>query len=379
MSYWTKSFERIHCNTFHKNLPSAKQEYDIVIIGSGLMGISLSWFLATNDKKLSILIIDKNSEFASGATGMNGGHLWPSIMDSPYSLLHDRLFTIFGSLDKAIKQLEFIYNLGDDSYDDLIQLIQQDESFDLNIHNGKGLYIATNKKAMSQLECDVSLLRDTLKLSRIPRLLSKTEIENLGIKHSNIVGGSLEERACQISPVKLAHMILSKAQQYNNHISLLLNASVVKVLEHENSIIEIQTDCNDYITCNNIFYCTNDYNSCDSILPKWINSKLKTVTGHLISIPYYHNSDKFPCGIITSDLFYSVYLPKDQTYVIGHHITDNSRCNHICWTRYMKMLGINSNQIIHEWIGTTGTSIDNLPIVGLLPGSNSKLDCENII
>lgn len=377
MSYWTKSFERIHCNTFHKNLPSGKQEYDIVIIGGGLMGISLLWFLATNNKKLSILVIDKNIELASGATGMNGGHLWPSIMDSPYSLLHDRLITISESHDKAIKQLEFIYNLGDDSYDDLIRLIQ-DGSFDLNIHNGKGLYITTTKQAMNQLESDICLLRDTLKLSKIPQLLSKTEIENLGIKHPNIVGGSLEERACQISPVKLVHMILSKAQQYNDHISLLLDASVVKIFEQD-SIIKIQTDCDDYITCHNIFHCTNDYNSCNSIIPKSISDKLKTVTGHLISIPYHHIPDKFPCGITTSDLFYSVYLPKDQIYIIGHHITDNSKCSNMCWTRYMEMLGIDSTRTIHEWIGKTGTSIDNLPIVGLLPGSTSKFDYGNII
>jgi tRNA 5-methylaminomethyl-2-thiouridine biosynthesis bifunctional protein len=51
------------------------KEYDYVIIGAGIAGCSLAYFLSKYSK--SILLIDRNSNVAFGASGAAGAFLSP--------------------------------------------------------------------------------------------------------------------------------------------------------------------------------------------------------------------------------------------------------------------------------------------------------------
>lgn len=55
--------------------PSLPERCDIVVIGAGMTGASIAYWLSKNHD-LSCLILDARG-VAGGATGRNGGHLWP--------------------------------------------------------------------------------------------------------------------------------------------------------------------------------------------------------------------------------------------------------------------------------------------------------------
>eukprot|EP00958_Prasinococcus_capsulatus_P015402 scaffold1637_cov410-Prasinococcus_capsulatus_cf.AAC.25 len=62
-----------------------QHHWDYIVIGSGLAGVSTAFFLAKNQQtqaqQASILVLERRSGVASGATGRNGGHLWPKPHD----------------------------------------------------------------------------------------------------------------------------------------------------------------------------------------------------------------------------------------------------------------------------------------------------------
>ena len=51
------------------------RKYDFIIIGAGISGCSLAYFLSKNSK--NILLVDKNSDVAYGASGAAGAFLSP--------------------------------------------------------------------------------------------------------------------------------------------------------------------------------------------------------------------------------------------------------------------------------------------------------------
>ena len=51
-----------------------KKEYDAVIIGGGIAGVSSAYWLKKKDPSLSIAILEKH-KLASGATGRNAGFI----------------------------------------------------------------------------------------------------------------------------------------------------------------------------------------------------------------------------------------------------------------------------------------------------------------
>jgi monoamine oxidase len=51
---------------------------DVVIIGSGITGISIARTLVEHDASLNVVILEAR-KLCSGATGRNGGHIKPGI------------------------------------------------------------------------------------------------------------------------------------------------------------------------------------------------------------------------------------------------------------------------------------------------------------
>lgn len=51
------------------------EEYDVLIVGGGIVGISISYFLKTFQPDCKVLVIEK-STIGSGATGLSAGTLW---------------------------------------------------------------------------------------------------------------------------------------------------------------------------------------------------------------------------------------------------------------------------------------------------------------
>jgi glycine/D-amino acid oxidase-like deaminating enzyme len=69
-----------HPRIIHAELATNNDEYDIVIIGTGLSGVGCAYWLRKLypvERFPRILLLEKNARPCSGASGRNGGFLWP--------------------------------------------------------------------------------------------------------------------------------------------------------------------------------------------------------------------------------------------------------------------------------------------------------------
>lgn len=87
-------------------------KYDFVIVGAGIAGCSIAHFLHKKDKKLKILLVDRNSDVAVGASGTAGGFLSP-LLGKP-NKFKDLVSTALKFSIDFYKELadEFIINKG---------------------------------------------------------------------------------------------------------------------------------------------------------------------------------------------------------------------------------------------------------------------------
>lgn len=72
-SHWIEEY-RSPLDNF-RSTPDLPYKSDIVIIGSGLTGVSAAYHLVIANPKLKILLLDARG-FCCGATGRNGGHVF---------------------------------------------------------------------------------------------------------------------------------------------------------------------------------------------------------------------------------------------------------------------------------------------------------------
>ena len=95
--------------------------YDYVIVGAGIAGCSTSYFLNEKDKNLKILLIDRNSDVAVGASGTAGAFLSP-LLGKPNKLktLVNRALKFSTSLYKDIANDYIINHIYFNNQDSLI-------------------------------------------------------------------------------------------------------------------------------------------------------------------------------------------------------------------------------------------------------------------
>lgn len=86
-SYWQTPPRLGLLNVQSPNLPTPR---DVVIIGSGVTGLSVSWWLLKEVETFSVTVIEAR-EICSGATGRNGGRInTPAVQDyAKYRCIYD--------------------------------------------------------------------------------------------------------------------------------------------------------------------------------------------------------------------------------------------------------------------------------------------------
>ena len=62
------------------------KEYDYVIVGAGIIGLTISYELLKNNPNKTVLVIEKSSKLGDGQTGNNSGVIHSGIYYKPKSL-----------------------------------------------------------------------------------------------------------------------------------------------------------------------------------------------------------------------------------------------------------------------------------------------------
>src|SRR3990167_8060250 len=80
--YWLKDVQKTKRSNFSAFCDNDKPLATVVIIGGGMTGLTTAYWLVKSgqfakDESRRVLVLEQGPSVGFGATGRNGGHIWP--------------------------------------------------------------------------------------------------------------------------------------------------------------------------------------------------------------------------------------------------------------------------------------------------------------
>ncbi|MCB0415160.1 MAG: FAD-binding oxidoreductase [Bdellovibrionales bacterium] len=342
--------------SFWNDFSTDNQIYsDIAIIGGGIAGLSLAYWLQKEDPNLKVCLIEKGL-LGSGATGRNAGFITCGSVEH-----FNRLVGTYGE-QKALEIWKFSEtNLSLLKSEIFSSLKIEDIEFE---HNGS-FSLASTEKEFEELKKSAQIMK---KLNINVEVLTDLQIlDRLGAE--KFVGGIKYQDDASVHPVKLLQAIQSKI----TNVTFLENNEVFHIENHgsEKTILTNKSK----ITTSAVCYCTNGYSS---LLNPYFGDKVFPTRGQILITepvkpfmegPCYANFvlDYFrqlPSGRIIIGGFRQLQKDvelgfSDETSPIIQSALENFINQHLPMARGKK--------VTHRWSGVMGFSSDGQPFIGSLP------------
>ncbi len=317
---------------------------DVIIIGGGIIGLSIAWFLA--NQGASVTVLERGSP-GSGASGAAAGMLAPFAESE-----HGGAFVNLGQ-----RSLEM--------YDSFIDEINNSVSISI-VNNSPGLLrVATDQKEFDALK---GLFDNQQSSIHHFRLLDAQEIRQLEPHLSqSIIGGLHSPLEKQIDPRTLCHA-LSLALQ-NQGVRILEHCNVTDIQRTEDKAVSISANGQQYSFENLVIAGGAWTTELGDYLG--VHLPVKPIKGQILSLQTETNS-----------LSHTIYGSKgyivprsDGRIVIGATVEDvgfdlDVDVNGILQLivigqQYLQDIG--SAKVLDSWAGLRPASPDGMPILGKVP------------
>lgn len=238
------------------------QEYDHIIIGAGISGLSIAFHLRKERPNDKIAIIDKNHPFW-GASGRNAGFLTLGSMNYCKSLLETSPYFL-KTISENLKTL--IPLVGDKDKHGSLSLAYSQEELDRYVETAKSLseyasYEVLNQVKLKEIGLDAfGAVKYNNEGSVSPMNLAKYLMDNLGEKTHTHYGVSVHsvkdnEVVCDQGTFKGKEIYLA-TNIYSNNVSYP-KKDKIKLTPARNQIMAVT--CNNLDNLKNIVYSTKHF------------------------------------------------------------------------------------------------------------------------
>ena len=351
VSYWQDKREKI-----------IAKSCDVCIVGAGITGLSVAYWLKKEDPNLKIIIVDKGA-LASGATGRNAGFVTCGSVEH-----FNRMVSKHGE-SLAVE----IWQFCEENRRSLQKEIISDKAGHLDFAQKGSFSLASSQAELLELQNVAALMS---KHNVRVELLNQVQTQKrLGVH--NFVGGIKYCDDAEVHPVKL----LSHMFQLVN-CELLEHSAVYRVETTATGAREILTP--DYkIKSNIVVYCANGYSE---TLDSYFSDKIYPTRGQILMMEPVAPFMEGPC-YAHSYLDYFRQLPDGRLLIGGFRQleadTEKGFSDHTtekiqnALHEFVKnhLPQFTKAQVTHRWSGVMGFSKDGEPMVGSLPSDDQIFFC----
>ena len=333
---------------------SNKRNFDVVIVGAGISGVSTAYWLNQENPNLKIAIIEKN-RLGFGATGRNAGFVTCGSVEH-----FNRMINKHG-LDEAID----IWKFSEKNIQMLIEHIVQHDAEMIQFNKTGAYSLAAHENEFEELK-NVAKIMESLKVP-VETIDSNGIFQRVGAL--NFVGGIKYLDDASTDPIKLLNKILNKTQA-----TLIEQTEVSSVFSHKHGTRLIKTDNGDF-EAELVIYALNGYTPTmnsffsDKIFPTRAQILMMEKVPFFMEAPCYANSylDYFR-QLPSGELLIGGFRQLEKATEVGYsdHITEVIQGalhqfvkDHLPQFKKMK--------VSHRWSGVMGFSADGQPMVGSLP------------
>lgn len=332
----------------------SKKNYDVLIVGAGISGLSTAYWLHKEDPSLKIAIIEK-SRLTFGASGRNAGFITCGSVEH-----FNRMIGKHG-LNQALE----IWKFSQTNLELLQSEIIQDDAIALEFEKNGAFSLASQDNEFQELQ-EVS--KKMTELNIRTEIYSSQEIEkSVGAVH--FVGGIRYLDDASINPVKLVNKIYSKIQ-----VDLFESTEVFAIHSTAEGTRILKTDNGDF-EASMIVLNLNGYSSAlhpyfqDKIFPTRGQCLMFEAVPKFMEAPCYANFylDYFrqvPTGELLIGGFRQV--EKETEVGISDHITEPiQKALHDFVKKHLPQY--ENAKVSHRWSGVMGFSKDGEPLIGSIP------------
>lgn len=343
-SYWLDKSS----NTF--------EEVDIAIVGAGIAGLSVAYWLEKEDPSLKIIILEK-LELAGGATGRNAGFITCGSVEH-----FNRLVERWGP-----ERAKEIWNFSEENLNLLKQeIIDNPEELEFD-HNGS-FSLASTDSEFGELKKTAQLMEQFG--IGVEVLDEQNVIRRLGA--NNFVGGIRYLGDASVHPVKLCQKIFSRL----NSTKIYFHTELHRYEMADDGNVELHTNTQNFKT-GALIFATNGY-SAD--LNSYFADKIYPTRGQILRTQPVKRFMEGPCyANFVLDYFRQLHdgsvliggfrqLEKATEVGYSDHITETIQ-NALYEFLQKHIPHLESKKVTHRWAGIMGFSADGQPLIGSLPNN----------
>ena len=218
---------------------------DVIIIGSGFVGLWSAYYLKKSNPKLSIAIIDRGI-IPTGASTRNAGFACfgsvTELIADTAKMGEEKMLSIVEMRYKGLKRMRKIFRNKEIGYEDFGGYELINESQNLDINNLRSNIDSLNHKLKSLIKKEKAFS------------INDNKIKNFGFKNTqHIIENKFEG---QLHSGKLCQSLLMLVQSMG---VIVLNSIEIKSFEKINHQIELQTNQSFSLSCNQLLICTNAF------------------------------------------------------------------------------------------------------------------------
>jgi gamma-glutamylputrescine oxidase len=218
---------------------------DVIIAGSGFVGLWSAYYLKKSNPKLSIAIVDRGI-IPTGASTRNAGFACfgsvTELIADTLKMGEEKMLDIVEMRYKGLKRMRKIFNNKEIGYEDSggYELINESQQMDINILRSNIDFLNHKLKSIIKKEKAFSINDNKIKI--------------FGFKNTqHIIENKFEG---QLHSGKLCQALLKMIQSMG---VIVLNSIEIKSFEKINDKIELQTNQSFNLSCNQLLICTNAF------------------------------------------------------------------------------------------------------------------------
>jgi len=333
---------------------TTKRNFDVVIVGAGITGLSTAYWLEKEDPSLKVAIVEKH-RVAFGASGRNAGFVTCGSVEH-----FNRMISKHG-LNQALEIWKF-------SETNLMLLEQE-------IIQGQGNAIQFEKKGAFSLAAQDN---EFVELKKVSEIMTSLKIPNEIVESSdvekrlgavNFVGGIKYIGDASTNPVALLEMLRSKIKA-----PIFEGVEAYKIDTSSEGTKILKTDKGDFET-SMVVLALNGYSANlhpyfrDKIFPTRGQCLMMEAVPRFMEGPCYANFylDYFR-QTPTGELLIGGFRQMEKETEVGYsdHVTDVIQDSlHKFVKTYLPKLA--TAKVTHRWGGVMGFAKDGEPLVGSIP------------
>lgn len=332
-------------------------DFDIIIVGAGIAGISSAYWLLKEDAGLKIALVEKG-EIGDGATGRNAGFITCGSVEH-----FNRLIEKHGE-----KEALEIWRFSEKNLSLLEEHIIKGDLSELQFEKKGSFSLASTEVEFNELKNSYELMTS---LGINVEVLEKEDIEKR-LQAKGFIGGIKYVDDASIHPMKLIERI-NDINLKDQNFTLLENSEVFGMENlGENKIVRTKKG---ELSAPIVIMATNGYSP---LLHDYFKDKIYPTRGQILATEAVERFMEGPCyanfvldyfrQIPSGELVIGGFRQLQKDVEVGYSDETSEVIQKALEEFLVKHVPlVKDSKITHRWSGIMGFSVDGQPMVGAIP------------